>query len=226
MRLSRNVPLLAVAVLVPLAGCFNPPLDGVTLTCTSEDPRCPDGQSCQNGICRAEPRDLAASADGMAATDGAPPDQARPGCSKGGGVQVGGAWACAGTFAKGGAATLCAVGFAPCKSPANIDLAACNQLPGFFVADVLAFSQFPECHNVDPPLFRCGSYQAGFDNRLRYGCGGLAKPYVLTSCQRQCAGFDRALNCSREVDYICGASMSLADEANILPAIGTLCCPG
>lgn len=220
MRLYRSAVLLLCSV---LTGCFQPNLDGVTLTCTESDDRCPDGLFCISGVCRAKKQDAGLVSDGGFGGDAAAPDQATSGCATAGGIQLGSAWACAGTFPKGGAATLCATGFSPCKSPAGIDLAACNQLVGFFVADVLGFSQFAECRNVDPPFFRC-SYQTGFDNRLRYGCGGLPKPYVLTSCMRQCGGFDRALNCSQEVDYTCGSSMGLADEANLLAAIGTLCC--
>jgi hypothetical protein len=105
-------------------------------------------------------------------------------------------------------------------------LAACNKINGFFVADALGYSEFSACRNVDANFFSCVGYQPLFDHRLRFGCGGLNQPYVLTNCTLQCAGFDRAFNCSREVDYTCGSSMGLADEANLLPSSGTLCCPG
>lgn len=214
------------AALAVLAGCFNPSTEGVTFSCTLEDPACPPAHRCEAGICRPHLPDLSTAGDAAVSSDGPTPDLAQPGCANGKGVQVGAGWACPGTFPKGAADSLCATGFSPCKTPAGLDLPACNQLPSFFVVDVLAFSQFPECRNVDPPLFTCAGFQTGFDNRLRFGCGGLNKPYVLTSCQRTCAGFDRALNCSREVDYLCGSSLSLADETNLIPSIGTLCCPG
>ena len=142
------------------------------------------------------------------------------------GTQVGGAWACPGTFPRGNAVKQCAAKFSVCKTADSVDLSACNALDGFFVSDALGYSGFPACRNVDPIFFQCTAFQPGMDNRLRFGCGGLAKPYALTNCTSQCAGFDRALNCSQEVDYTCGASLGLADEANLLPSSGVLCCPG
>lgn len=222
LRLLLGLPLATVA-----ASCFNVNPDAIDFLCSVYDPRCPEGQVCIDSHCRppATPDgplsgDLGADAGAMRT------DLARSGCANGLGTQVGNAWACPGTFPRGNAPKQCAAGFSVCKVAGGVDLAACNKIDGFFVADALGFSAFPACRNVDANFFQCVGYQPGFDNRLRFGCGGLAKSYALSNCTSQCAGFDRALNCSQEVDYTCGSSNGLSDEANLLPSSGALCCPG
>lgn len=218
--------LLACAVAVAMPCCFNPNTNGVDITCTVEDPRCLEGQVCIAGHCITQAPEAGLPADLGGDAGVGQPDMARSGCANGAGTQVGGAWACPGTFPRGNAVKQCAAKFSVCKTADSVDLSACNAIDGFFVSDALGYSGFPACRNVDPIFFQCTAFQPGMDNRLRFGCGGLAKPYALTGCTSQCAGFDRALNCSQEVDYTCGASLGLGDEANLLPSSGVLCCPG
>lgn len=227
MRLSDVwLGCLVVAIGACAASCFNVNPAGIDFLCSVYDPRCPEGQTCIDSHCRTPLPDGRSAVDLATGDGGSTADMARSGCANNAGMQVGQAWACPGTFPVGNATKQCATGFSVCKVAAGIDLDACNKINGFFVADALGYSEFSACRNVDANFFSCVGYQPLFDHRLRFGCGGLNQPYVLTNCTLQCAGFDRALNCSREVDYTCGSSSGLADEANLLPSSGTLCCPG
>lgn len=219
---SLFVCAIMLSVVCVVAQCFNPDLNnGVVLTCEGT---CPEGFVCQDGKCRANPAGDAAAAVGDQG-DASPGDLAEYGCAKPGGKPVGSAWACPGLFARGKADDVCASHYGTCADSAPIDLDACNSLPGFYVSQGLGKSQYRICRNIDPVNFVCGAPPAGYDNRFRFGCGGLSTPYILQACQRQCAGFDRAIECTGTGgDYDCRGSLTIGDDGNNFPSIGVLCC--
>lgn len=230
---SRSVPVKAAVMTLfaclalSLGGprCFNPDTSQVTFSCTPEDPRCPEGFECSDGICLAvgaTPPDATGPRPDMADL----PDLAARGCV-GAGSPVGAAWACPGLFATGQADSLCAPGFSVCADASAVNLGACDALTGFYVSEALGKSNFRGlCRNIDPVNFTCEAPPPNFLYRLRFGCGSMIASYVLLACQRQCGGFDRALNCSATgADYSCAQSNALKDDSNSHGAIGVLCCP-
>jgi hypothetical protein len=212
------------------AHCYSPDLTNVTITCTEADPRCPDGQTCVDDVCR--PPAVADGSDGVAdggVVDSSPPptDQAVSGCAGGGGTSVGFAWACPGQFDKGQASKLCAAGFSIATDATGVNTTTCNGIDGFFTTKALGRSTFRICRNIDPVNFVCDSPPPGYDNRFRFGCGNLSQTYLLRSCQRECGSFDRAVDCTGSApDYACATSNSIDDDANTLPDVGVLCKPG
>ena len=125
-----------------LFGCFNPDLTAATLIC---DPGhfCPDGYSCIDGLCKPGTGGFQTGADGGIVDMTAP---VVSGCSDGKGSDVSSsstkpAWACSGTYQASTDGTknadrLCAVGFAVCTMADTVSQNTCNNVSGFFLADV------------------------------------------------------------------------------------------
>lgn len=201
---------LAWFLLLTCSSCFSPNYDGIVYKCSLEKPGCPTEHQCVDGLCLPIP-------DGGAADAGA--DLAEPGgCRSGAGTKLGArAWACPGAFATGQASARCADGWAPCTAGAAVDLVACNQLPGFFVAER------PGYFAMTPDTSVCTAINSGTGvYRVFYGCGASG-PEALP-----CEGFLRVQDCKGA--WNCGevnttphtlASVSYAGS----PATsGVLCC--
>jgi hypothetical protein len=201
----RQIPGAIVVVLA--VGCYNP--QNVTILCPSTSPECPPGQVCRAEVCVSADLDMAQTSDSGSPDLAAGAKYCRDGLGKPLGPK---AEACSGTFAKGGAASLCDTGYAPCvaATAAGIDLAACAALPGAYVADVGAYwvadRQLGE---------KCGT---AVNNQLLYGCGGgSSRPGV-----QLCAGLPRVVEIGS--NGWTGGDGSLAQVANTDPAQGVLCC--
>ena len=198
---------LTLATLLASA-CYGPDPDKVQISCTAESPACPDGQVCANGLCGV-PGDLALSPPDLAAgADGGSPDlTVRSGCADGGGVSVGAGSACAGAFAKGKAASLCASGYTVCSSAAPLG-PSCASLGSFFAADQ------PVYYIGSPDAETCGAAAFG---QLLAGCG--TKGRLSTA---KCMGFPRVIDCLGTWTTPDG---TLGQASNTDPTQGVLCCP-
>lgn len=217
MRSSLAYVLLLVGG--TLAGCFNPDLTGVVLTCEPPSGTCPEGQVCNSqGIC-------ASSADGGSnpSVDMATPSTLMPaeGCPQGGlGFDVTAAgkpkvFACPTKFTNKTGQTAdsqCAAPYVLCNSANNVDLAACSKAGkyqnGFFIANVEANRKF------GGGSAQCGP-PGGGEYALWAGCGRSA-----TSVN--CSGFTSALDCGFS-SFQCQGSR-IGDVINNDGASGVLCC--
>jgi hypothetical protein len=190
-------------------GCFAPNYDGIVYKCSAEKPACPEGHQCTDGLC------LPITPDMQSSDAGVTPDLASPvGCRSGQGSRVGLAWACSGKFSS--AANQCADGWQPCTSATGVDLAVCNMLPGFFIADR------PGSHDqlVDFSGTSCLAAEMFRPYRLFFGCGRGTETVDVTN---ECAGFKRAQRCATIWD--CGASThELRFVAYPGTDSGVLCC--
>ncbi|MFO0572388.1 MAG: hypothetical protein U1A78_00175 [Polyangia bacterium] len=215
MRLLRR--FLPVCLLS--AGCFNPDVTNTVFRCTPEQPQCPAGQVCTDGFCRASsPGTDGAVSD---AAGGSVDQQSSSGCADGRGTQVGtGRYACPGTFTKGQAASRCAPTWRLCANAQGIDVAACNLLAGFFVAEAPGSwggsAQFSTCSTVMPG-----------ENGSFFGCGKVIPPYTFDA-QMTCYGFKRSLDCysagSKWNCIVTGRGQTLAESVNNSATDGVLCC--
>lgn len=206
-----------VTILLILASCFGSQTSGIPLACSKEQPGCPSGLSCVDGVCtQAAPLDQGSGS----VTDSAGTDQSTSyGCANAGGSQVGAAWACPGVFGAGGAAPRCAQGWRPCTAATGIDLTLCNSLGGFFVADVPG----AWTNNYLAPLCRTTN---DLEREVFFGCGKTGR-YSFPA-DNACQGFGRSLECATtQSDWTCavsGRGHTLADAANRNAADGILCC--
>lgn len=201
-----------------LAACFNPDTSQVTFTCASgQENNCPEGQTCENGICAAPTRtDLAVVVRDLAVV--APPDLAQPsGCRSGRGKLLGAVWACTGSFNPGQAATLCADGNVLCTSAAGLDTAACTAQEGFFLANVVG-RYFTK---GDLTGVKC----TGNDfYRVLYGCGNSTKARTAAT---PCGSFYQLVDCQDvSSDFRCpaGPFTTIDNVTNPYPLDGVLCC--
>lgn len=196
-------------VLAALLGpaCFQPDLSKVQIICTVGAPECPDGQVCIGGLCGVF--DLAVSPSDMATSPemGTGDLAANSGCANGAGTIVGAGSACAGTFVKGKAASLCAKGYSPCSTAAPLG-AACSSLGSFFAADV------PVYYVGSPDAETCGAAAFG---QLLAGCG--TKGRLSTA---KCQGFPRVIDVLGTWATMDG---TLGQASNSDPTQGVLCCP-
>ena len=234
----RQLFVTAAFPILCLLGCFNPDLSQVVFTCSEQSQACPPGQQCISGKCITPPdptTDLSAAADlaligDMQPEDLGAADLAMPkGCANGlkfsapVGVNT---WACLGQWSAGKAPSLCAAGFAPCKSGATVDVPTCTAIKSyFFVLDSVAEAiDVPACGTKDPTKYLCGEPLAKVNVRLRYGCGGLVNFIVRRSCGPGCFGLPDALSClNAPNDYNCDYSPFSADF-NQRGDVGVLCC--
>ena len=168
-----------------LFGCFAPDLAGAMFLC---DPShfCPDGYSCVSGRCQI-------GNGGTSTGDGGASGPS--GCADGMGSEVSGssagkpAWACAGTYQASSdpaknATKLCAAGYDICAVADSINLNTCNNLGGFYLANVPVRWQFttPSCG----PSGGQGNQTAGFA-----GCGkSVNSVFGISSC----SGFSKAMS--------------------------------
>ncbi len=236
---------LIVSVLFVSAGCFNPDLSSFTYRCSSNTSMCPTGYSCISGICQLGAGDVGDMSmdvvDLASATDqaGSPPSDlsGQPsggpstvaGCANPG-YRVGLAFACPGTFdgskADVNAATArCATGYQLCTSSLLLDQAACNALPGFFVAAVPG----SRSSLAVPESASCAAPAAPGEQGLWFGCGQLRLSRAVIT-QKPCTGFQRALDCINEANWTCdtrtlpGAKYTLEFAVNKNANDGVLCC--
>lgn len=198
------------AVFSLLSACYNP--QHVVIACPPTSPQCPDGQICVGQICVSNP-DLAGSPDDLSGIDPAADLSAgSPVCKAKNGTRLGPkAEACPGPFAKGAASSLCDTGYKPCTAAAGIDLVACAQLSGFYVADV--------------PAYWMVSMQTGevcntsVANQLLYGCGSGPS----RAGAQLCAGLPRVADIGSN-GWVGGGNGTLAETSNSDNAQGVLCC--
>jgi len=166
---------LLVMLLGSLVGCFNP--GPPTYKCDPSNP-CPEGLACVAGLC-ASPQ----ASDGAMPPDAMPDLRAAAGCKKGGGTQLGGAWACPGAFSPAEpASSLCGPGWALCTSGSQVDLAACSNLTSFFVSATIG-------KGSGTGEYVCTGSDASYPERSVYGCGRRAGVQTFLSC----SGFVKAL---------------------------------
>ncbi len=176
----RKILFFPIALLF---GCFNPDLTAATLIC---DPGhfCPDGYSCIDGVCK--PGTGGFQTDGGGIVD---MTTTMSGCSDGKGSEVSSssvkpAWACPGTYQASGDSTknadrLCAVGFAICTLADTVSQNSCNNVNGFFLADVpVRFQNFNSSCGVSgggqtPAWAGCGKSTGNVANIS--ACGGFGK---------------------------------------------------
>lgn len=223
--MRRILLILTLAALnLPSSSCFNPDYSHVVFKCSTEKPGCPANRSCVDGIC-------VPVLDGMtmvvdAGADGGNGDLANSesGCAGQTGYELGAnAYACPGLFGKGQALGRCAAGWHLCDKPAGIDLAKCNALNGFFVAEVPAHRSLSE----QPKDAFCGpSADIDFPLRLFFGCGKLLS-YTVDAKPPGCGGFRRVLDCVSPWD--CDTGFSPHSLANSTHGVGSendgvLCC--
>lgn len=118
---------------------------------------------------------------------------------------------CSGSFAKGGASTLCPAGYAPAAIPMPAALqAACKaDLGGFFAVDIAYWAD---------PASLAGSCSPGAGKLAGLaGCGS-----DKTTSEPGCYGWSKALTCSRGSTWICSGA-SLRDAVNNSPSHGVIC---
>ena len=206
--------LRLTALLLSLGGCFQPDLNKVTVLCPADSPSCPAGMVCEAGVCVAPANDMsvggAIDASDAGTVDGATDDQAASvvGCRAKGGTYLGpSATGCAGSFTSGGAAMICANGWAPCSSSAGVDSAACGAVGSFFAAEVPAF------WIGTTSMETCGG-AAG--NQLLYGCGTAGRLGTA-----KCGGLPRVLDMAGMWSTSNG---TLAGASNSDQKQGVLCC--
>lgn len=230
-------PSAIAALILFLVGCFNPDLSGVVFSCSQENPACPAGQQCNAGKCVTPLGPLAdlRGFEDLTAADLQPQDFSvadlppQQGCAPGlkFGVPVGlNTWACLGQWSAGKASTLCAPGFAPCRSGATVDQAACTAIkPYFFVLDSVAEAiDIPACGTKDPTKYFCGEPLPKVNIRLRYGCGGLVSFIIRRNCGLGCFGLNDALACANGAfDYNCDYA-PFSSDFNQRGDVGVLCC--
>lgn len=213
-----------VAVVLLLSACYNPDLSKVQYTCTKEQPECPTGQSCYEGKC------VSPGAVADAGTDLMSPqptgDMGRAGgCAAGGGAKVGAnAWACPGTFNPGKVRARCANGFQICKRAEGVDLAACMQVTGFFIADVRGSDDGLDCDRGHRVF--C-DYKRGDQRPMWFGCGSSQQK--VQACKQGCSGFTQAVNsllATRDmpVTFTDNGSPDIEEQKNTEPMDGVLCC--
>jgi hypothetical protein len=138
-------------------------------------------------------------------------------CASGRGTRVGAAYACPGSFKPGQVAAQCAAGSAPCTSAAGVDLAACESLSGFFLANVVG--RYPVPGDLS------GVQCTGTDYyRVVYGCGNPAKARGAATV---CASFAQLIDC-RDInsDFQCSTPPfdDISNMTNPYPLDGVLCC--
>lgn len=211
------LPIIALAMLAPAAtGCFNPDYSNIVYKCSDEKPACPEGYACSARICQP-------IADGSASTDTGTDLAAESGCADKAGTAVGTtAFACPGLFNKGQAAGRCAPGWHLCDKAAGIDLARCNGLAGFFVAEAPG----SRIVVVQPKDALCQASDGANPVRLFFGCGKL-QSYTFDATAPGCMGFNRVLDCANPWDCDTGVTPhTLANAAHGAGSEGdgVLCC--
>lgn len=210
MSATPRFVILLLALLV--ASCFTADPSHIVFKCDAANP-CLDGQSCIGGYCKASTQvgDLAADfADaGM---------MMNTGCADNRGSAVGQSWACPGAFAAGHASDLCKTGWSLPTDATKVDLTKCNQLSGFFIANVPG--------KYLPPWGSSVSCIQGnpFENKVFFGCGAVSAPDYQTDSGATCSGFGRAVNCpTASKSWDCPTGNDLSLTSNQVTTDGVLC---
>ena len=216
---------LFVIAVVLLSACYNPDLSKVRYTCTQAQPQCPAGQSCYEGQC-VDPNNPGQHPDAGGDGGAGLADLGRvSGCASGKGAQVGAqAWACPGTYNPGGVRKLCASGFQICKRADGIDLAACMQVSGFFIADVRGSDDNLDC---DRGFRVFCDFKRGDQRPLWFGCGSAQQK--VQACKQGCSGFRQAQNSllamrDMPVTFTDSGGPDIEEQKNTEPMDGVLCC--
>ena len=203
-----------------LAGCFDPGI--APLRCSDEQPKCPDGLTCQGGTCQADSADASAIAD-LSSTDMRTIDMSQSGCASGAGFPIGtmGCWACAGTFsAAKPASSLCASGYSLPANAAKIPDADCIKVTGgFFVSSVYGATSR---NFADPTFSQCGVFTGGLVEPGFFGCGSASGSGTL-SPSGVCNGFRQQLQCLAVNGLTCPRS-DINQNTNQLATNGVICC--
>jgi hypothetical protein len=209
MSLNRFLLLTLTAI-----ACQADP-SSIVVRCDLAHP-CPAGLICQaDQTCGQEPAQVDAGADMTAGSDLSPPY----GCTVPDGKPVGASWACPVTLQKGqGASTICASGFSLCKDASRIDQAACKALSGFYFADI--FDSYDGSLTNAPCTTRAGT------RPTFWGCGriNITAPAIVFQMPKQCAGFERAIDCSSVLNLNCTYALNDANWVGV-SGLGVLCCP-
>ena len=200
-----------------LEGCFAPGVKSAMFKCAdSEAGSCPDNQVCFAGLCYYL-GDVPAASAGDQATS-APTDQAEPsGCASGRGTPLGSGYACPGSFNPGQVAAQCAAGYAPCTTAAGLNLTACANLEGFYLAAVVG--RYATAGDLS------GLQCSGTDYyRAVFGCGNPVKAKPAATA---CSSFTRLIDC-RDInaDFRCPPPPfeGIENMTNPYPLDGVLCC--
>lgn len=211
------LPIVALTALAVLStSCFNPDYSNIVYKCSAEKPGCPEGHACTGGLCQP-------IADGSTGTDAGADLMSESGCADKGGTAVGpNAYACPGLFNKGQAASRCAQGWHLCDKAAGIDLAKCNGLSGFFVAEAPG----ARIVVVQPEDALCQASDGANPVRLFFGCGKL-QSYTYDATAPGCMGFNRVWDCVAPWDCDTGVTphtLSNANHGTGSESDGLLCC--
>lgn len=140
------------------------------------------------------------------------------GCADNGGHQVGMAWACPGSFGAGKAASLCKAKWSIPADSSKVDLASCNLLSGFFVANLPG--------KYLPPWGTSVSCIPGnpLEMKIFFGCGAVASADYEPDSTFKCSGFSRAVNCPTATkSWDCPTTHDLASTINKVATDGVLC---
>ena len=213
--MRQVVPLL----LLFASGCQIPEETGFGC---SDAGLCPDGQVCAAGICTEQAEmalqmDLATVQD----LDGSTPDLAPqvfgpvPGCV-GPGRLVGSAYACPGSFVVGGAAKLCASGYAPLSDGTKLSDSDCRALPGFYAGTVLLSRYSAGATHSGVCMALPGVGQV----RQFVGCGKTRTTVV--DLPSQCVGFRQAVDLSPDPSWD-STGNTLDTASNTASLDGVLC---
>lgn len=190
---------VVAASLILTAGCFSPDLSKGEYLCDGVATFCPEGLSCIDGRCRAG-GDMSVSDGGIVQDLSGPTNDLSftgSGCRSGGGINITSpkgstnCFLCAGNFAPSPqtsrASELCAPGWSIPTSAASVDLAKCETIPGFFVAEVPQWWE-------DGISSGCGVTPGGYKLAGFGGCGmgqDMKKPVACNGFQfgRHVTGF-------------------------------------
>lgn len=212
----KRLVFLPVALLF---GCFAPDLSGAMLLCDSSH-FCPDGYSCVNGQCQVGTGGNPGGTDGGASGPS--------GCADGMGSDVTSsssgkaAWACPGTYQASSDPTknadrLCASGFDVCTVADSVNQNTCNNLGGFFLANVAV--KWTNSSSSCGPSAGQGNQTAGFA-----GCGKNVSWYVAGISS--CSGFSKAMSDWNNNTLQIGSPYNplTTTTTNSASSNGVLCC--
>lgn len=219
----KRLVFLPVALLF---GCFAPDLSGAMLLCDSSH-FCPDGYSCVNGQCQIGTGGNPGGTDGGTGggTDGG--SSGPSGCADGMGSDVTSsgkaAWACPGTYQASSDPTknadrLCSSGFGICTVADSVNQNTCNNLGGFFLANVAV--KWTNGSSSCGPSAGQGNQTAGFA-----GCGKNVSQWYVSGISA-CSGFLKAMSDSSNFTLQIGSPYNplTTTTSSNAASNGVLCC--
>lgn len=197
-------------------------LSSCTLSETDWCQACSEGQTCVSGVCQPvgaadlSVGDLAAvdlAVDAAGTPDLDTTFGSVPGCV-GPGRAVGSVFACLGTFGVGGAAKLCASGYAPLADGTRVSDPDCRALSGFFAGTPILSRYTAGAPNSGT----CGALPGVGQIRQFAGCGKSRTTVVDVSC----SGFRQAIDLVPDPSWDSSGN-TLDSVSNSNPGDGVLC---